>query len=247
MQLQVKGKNVEVSESIRDYAETKLRKLERQLADPTKVELELTVEKNPSIAASHVAEATIWTKGPTLRARESAPDVRASIDLLVDKLERQVTRYREKRQRARPSHAPERARRAVWTSLRSRREESQLIVKTKQFIVQPMSAEEAVLQLELVGHDFFVFRSAETERAERGLPAQRRQVRADRAAEPVSLSAARGAAARAAPPRGGTRQRVAATRATRGRHVPERAEPHPLRVAGRASTARSGRASGTQS
>src|SRR3954469_15722326 len=87
MQLQVKGKNVEVSESIRDYAETKLRKLE------------LTVEKTPSIAASHVAEATIWTKGPTLRARESAPDVRASIDLLVDKLERQVTRYREKRQR----------------------------------------------------------------------------------------------------------------------------------------------------
>ena len=62
MQLQVKGKNVEVSESIRAYAETKLRKLERQLADPTKVELELTVEKNPSIAASHVAEATIWTK-----------------------------------------------------------------------------------------------------------------------------------------------------------------------------------------
>src|SRR3954468_24164244 len=99
MQLQVKGKNVKVSDAIRDYAETKLRKLERQLSDPTKVELELSAEKNPSIAASHVAEATIWTKGPTLRARESAPDVRASIDLLVDKLERQVTRYREKRQR----------------------------------------------------------------------------------------------------------------------------------------------------
>jgi putative sigma-54 modulation protein len=97
MQLQVKGKNVEVSESMRRYAETKLRKLDRLLADPTKVELELTVEKNPSIAESHVAEATVWTKGPTLRARESATDMRASIDLLVDKLERQVTRYREKR------------------------------------------------------------------------------------------------------------------------------------------------------
>jgi putative sigma-54 modulation protein len=162
MQLQVKGKNVEVSDSIRDYAETKLRKLERQLADPTKIELELTVEKNPSIAASHVAEATIWTKGPTLRARESAPDVRASIDLLVDKLERQVTRYREKRQRhghhtRQNGHAE-----PVESPAPAADDESTLIVKTKQFIVQPMSPEEAILQLELVGHDFFVFRSAET-------------------------------------------------------------------------------------
>ena len=103
MRLQVKGKNVEVSDSIREYAEKKLAKLERQLADPTQIELELAVEQNPSIAANHVAEATIWTKGPTLRARESAPDVRASIDQLVDKLERQVVRYREKKQRRRGS------------------------------------------------------------------------------------------------------------------------------------------------
>src|SRR3954449_3110605 len=103
MRLQVKGKNVEVSDSIREYAERKLAKLERQLADPTQIELELAVEKNPSIAAHHVAEATIWTKGPTLRARESAEDVRASIDQLVEKLERQVVRYREKKQRRRGS------------------------------------------------------------------------------------------------------------------------------------------------
>jgi putative sigma-54 modulation protein len=163
MQLQVKGKNVEVSESIREYAETKLRKLERQLADPTQVELELTVERNPSIADSHVAEATIWTKGPTLRARESAPDVRESIDLLVDKLERQVTRYREKRQRhghhTRQNGHPE----PVEVAPAMAADETPLIVKTKQFIVQPMSAEEAILQLELVGHDFFVFRSAATD------------------------------------------------------------------------------------
>jgi putative sigma-54 modulation protein len=163
MQLQVKGKNVEVTDSIREYAESKLRKLERQLADPTKVELELTVEKNPSIAASHVAEATIWTKGPTLRARESATDVRASIDLLVDKLERQVTRYREKRQRhghhARTNGAAPLA--EAFPVVPG--EESPVIVKTKQFTVKPMSAGEAVLQLELVGHDFFVFRSDESD------------------------------------------------------------------------------------
>ena len=98
MRLQVKGKNVEVSEAIRTYAEEKLGRLDRQLADPTRVELELAVEKNPSIAANHVAEATVWTKGPVLRAKEASTDMRASIDLLVDKLERQVSRYREKRQ-----------------------------------------------------------------------------------------------------------------------------------------------------
>src|ERR671910_421337 len=105
MRLQVKGKNVEVTDSLREYAEEKLGKLERQLADPTRVELELAVERNPSISANHVAEATIWTKGPVLRAREASKDHRASIDQLVDKLERQVKRYRDKR-RARRGRPP---------------------------------------------------------------------------------------------------------------------------------------------
>src|SRR3954454_1596401 len=99
MRLQVKGKNVEVSDSIRAYAQEKLAKLDRQLTDDPRVELELAVERNPSIADSHVAEATVFTRGPVLRARESSQDMKASIDQLVDKLERQVTRYREKRQR----------------------------------------------------------------------------------------------------------------------------------------------------
>src|SRR5213079_669290 len=98
MQLQVKGRNLEVSDAIRRYAEQKLSKLERQLNDP-RVELELAVERNPSIAANNVAEATIWTKGPVLRAREASADMKASIDQLADKLERQVNRYRSKRRR----------------------------------------------------------------------------------------------------------------------------------------------------
>ena len=67
------------------------------LAAETQVEVELSEHRNPSIADSAVAEATIFTKGPTLRARESSPDMKASIDQLVDKLERQVKRYREVR------------------------------------------------------------------------------------------------------------------------------------------------------
>ena len=84
MRLQVKGKNVEVTPSIRAYAERKLGKLEKQLAEQTQVEVELSEQKNPSIAESHVAEATIFTKGPTLRAREASTDMKASIDQLVD-------------------------------------------------------------------------------------------------------------------------------------------------------------------
>jgi putative sigma-54 modulation protein len=97
MRLRVKGKNVEVSSAIRDYAEAKLSKLSKQLAEQTQVELELSQEKNPSISANHVAEATIFTKGTTLRAREASRDMKASIDQLADKLERQVKKYREKR------------------------------------------------------------------------------------------------------------------------------------------------------
>jgi putative sigma-54 modulation protein len=97
MRLQVKGKNVEVTPSIREYAERKLAKLGKQLADQTQVEVELSQQRNPSIAASQVAEATVFTKGPTLRAREASPDMKASIDQLVDKLARQVKRYRERR------------------------------------------------------------------------------------------------------------------------------------------------------
>ena len=97
MRLQVKGKNVEVSPSLREYAERKLAKLDKQLAEQTQVEVELSEQRNPSIAASQVAEATVFTKGPTLRAREASPDMKASIDQLVAKLERQVKRYRERR------------------------------------------------------------------------------------------------------------------------------------------------------
>jgi len=97
MELNVKGKNLEVSDSIRSYAERKLSKLDRQVKDSTRVELELAVERNPSIAASQVAEATVWLKGHTLRARQASPDMKAAIDELVDNLIRQVTEARDKR------------------------------------------------------------------------------------------------------------------------------------------------------
>ena len=106
MRLEVKGRGIEVTPSLREYAESKLKKLEKQLAEPTQVEVELSTEKNPSIHDSEVAEGTIFTKGPTLRAREATSDIRASIDQLVANLERQVKRYREKRKEEPRRHAP---------------------------------------------------------------------------------------------------------------------------------------------
>src|SRR3989442_10594270 len=159
MRLQVKGKNGEVSDSIRRYAEDKLRKLDRVLHELTQVELELCVEKNPSIAQNQVAEATIWTKGPTLRAREASADMKASIDQLTEKLLRQIEHYRAKtrgRRRPRGNGIP------TGGPMSIEEDAGPKIVKTKQFSMKPMSAQEAALQLELVGHDFFVFRSDES-------------------------------------------------------------------------------------
>jgi putative sigma-54 modulation protein len=157
MRLQVKGKNVEVTESIRTYAERKLGKLARQLHDLARVELELTVERNPSIAASQIAEATIFTKGPVLRAREATSDMKASIDQLTEKLLRQVKHQRERRTDHRPGRTT-----TIETGETMADAEEPKIVKSKQFAVKPMSAEEAALQLEVVGHAFFVFQNADS-------------------------------------------------------------------------------------
>jgi putative sigma-54 modulation protein len=159
MRLQVKGKNLEVPPAIREYAESKLAKLDRHLHENAQVEVELSMERNPSIAEAHVAEATVWTKGPVVRARESSSDMKASIDMLVGKLERQVKRAREKRRRN-----PIRLRRStpLGDQLEEGTSEEPRIVRVKQFALKPMSPEEALLQLELLGHDFFVFQNADS-------------------------------------------------------------------------------------
>jgi putative sigma-54 modulation protein len=161
MNLQVKGRNVDVTDALFSHAERKLGKLARHLSDESSCELELGVEHNRSIAASQVAEATVWTKGPVMRARESSEDMYASIDLVVEKLERQAVRYRDRRSRRHSHHAaPDVAPPEVPDQSD---EESAVIVKQKQFIMKPMGAEEAALQLELIGHDFFVFTNADSD------------------------------------------------------------------------------------
>lgn len=97
MRLQVKARHGHINDSVRRYAEEKLGKLDRRLHDLTFVELTLSREHNPSIKDDHAAEAIVHTKGPTIVASEAAATYEAAIDKLLDKLERQVERYRDKR------------------------------------------------------------------------------------------------------------------------------------------------------
>ena len=97
MELQIKGRNLEVSESMRAYAERKLAKIGKQCHESTRVELELASEKNPSVAAHEVAEATVRLKGRTLRAREASRDMKSAIDAVTEKLQRELSELRDKR------------------------------------------------------------------------------------------------------------------------------------------------------
>src|SRR5437763_2780717 len=99
MKLQVQGRNVDVTDAIFAYAERKLGKLSRHLSAESRCDLELAVQHNPSISAKQVAEASMRTKGPVLRARGASTDLYASIDLVADKPERPVKRSRKRRSR----------------------------------------------------------------------------------------------------------------------------------------------------
>jgi putative sigma-54 modulation protein len=97
MRIEVKGRNVTVDEELRRRAERRFEKVTRQVSPLAVLELELLEERNPSIRASQVAEATLYLKGVTLRARDASEDLGHSINLVADELARQVKRHRDKR------------------------------------------------------------------------------------------------------------------------------------------------------
>lgn len=106
MRIEVKGRNVPVSEDLREHVERRFRVIGRQVSDLAELEVEVSEEHNPSIPASQVAEATLHLKGVTLRARNSSGDLRHSINMISDELAIQVKRHREKRRRRREARAP---------------------------------------------------------------------------------------------------------------------------------------------
>lgn len=158
----VKGKNVEVPERVRAYAERKLQRIERMLDDRSDAVVELSNEQHRSGAEAHIAEITLTIDGQTLRTRAAGSSYQAALDEVVDKLERRAVDHREKpRLRARPEEEKQILRRIADGTpgpIRERR-----IVKTKRFAIEPMFEEDAVGRMEDLGHRFFVFVSAETE------------------------------------------------------------------------------------
>ena len=152
----VKGKNIDVPDSVRQYAERKMRRLERLLDESTDAVVELSNEQHRSASDSQIAEVTMVVDGQTLRSHAAGPTYQASLDTVIDRIERG---------KVRPGQA--RALRAAGEEPESVAEEEQprhRIVKTKRFAIQPMFEEDALAQMEELGHRFFIFVNAESER-----------------------------------------------------------------------------------
>lgn len=164
MNINIKGRHMTVTPEVQAYANDKISRVARLVDGPTtEVEIEFFEEKNPSIQNNQVAEVTIFSKGPVIRAREAATDMHAAIDLVSDKLERRVNHMRGKindKHKAGPRISGTPA-----PPLLSEEEEEggPTIVKSKRVSVKPMTMDEAILQMELLGHDFFVFTTPESE------------------------------------------------------------------------------------
>lgn len=152
MQLIVSGKNLEVSEWLKDYCEKKVGKLDHYLPALTEARVELVLEKTKNAKQSQVVQVTLRTNGTILRGEERSSDFAAAIDVVVDKLHKQIERYKTKHNRSRAQ--AEREPRAVENETPA--EEPQ-VVRKKRFKIKPMTEEEAIEQMELLGHTFFLF------------------------------------------------------------------------------------------
>lgn len=161
MKMIVKGRHMAVTQPIREYAEEKIGRTSKIMDHETMTtEVELYVEKNPSIENNQVAEITVFTKGPVIRSKEASNDMYAAIDLAADKLERQFRKYKGKKQDRHSARSGAPVSEAV--SLEPEEPEP-TVVKTKVMEVKPMTLDEAILQMELLGHDFFVFNAADSD------------------------------------------------------------------------------------
>jgi len=158
----VRGKNVDVPERVREYAERKLRRLERMLDDRSDAIVELSNEQHRSADDAHIAEVTLVIDGQTLRSHAAGASYQAALDEVVDKVERRAVDHREKpRLRARPIEERQILKRIADGTPGPARERR--IVKTKRFAIEPMFEEDAISRMEELGHRFFVYVSAETE------------------------------------------------------------------------------------
>lgn len=155
MNYTVSGKNIEITDGLREAVVDKLSKLERYFTPDTEVNVTLSVEKE-----RQRIEVTIPIKGTIIRAEQVSSDMYASIDLVEAVLERQLRKYKNKIVDQKQSA---KALSQVFLEEETSEEDEIKIVRSKKFAIKPMDIEEACVQMELLGHDFFVFRNAETD------------------------------------------------------------------------------------
>jgi putative sigma-54 modulation protein len=163
MEIVVRGRNVSVTERVEEYVEKRIGKLERYLPIIDEARMELSQEETRSAQHRMTAQLTVRSRGKILRAEERDQDLFAAIDLVAEKMQRQITRFKDRlygRGQVRGGESVRMAEAAepiVEAIAEAEAEPVGSIVRTKNFPMTPMNAEEAIEQMELLGHDFFVF------------------------------------------------------------------------------------------
>ena len=153
MKYLIRGEKIQVTDSIKDYIQEKLSKMDKYLDNPENVEAKILIKVK---GVEQRVEVTIQTKGYFLRAEESHSDLYAAIDLIIDKLERQFRKYKTKLlDKSRQEN--------IQDSFDIDDTIEEEIVKRKKIYLKPMDEEEAIMQMELLGHTFFVFKNIETD------------------------------------------------------------------------------------
>ena len=156
MKYNFRGNKIEVTEAINDYLKSKLSKLEKYLDDNEEVEAKALISAK---GKDQKVEVTIWSGKYNIRAEETSEDLYSAIDLVIDKLERQFKKYKAKLSSKRVN------REEVLPEIEEYFEdEEQTIVRRKEVFLKPIDEEEAITQMELLGHSFFVFKNVDTDK-----------------------------------------------------------------------------------
>jgi len=156
MSITVRGKNIEITPALKDYVVKRVGKITKYFDSLGEITAILTVEKG-----RHIIEITVPVNGIMLRGEEATADMYTSIDLVVDKIEKQIEKYKTRiARRLKGDHF-----RGELVANTVLEDDETKVVKTKRFAVKPMDVEEAILQMNLIDHDFFVFTNSDTEEA----------------------------------------------------------------------------------
>jgi len=156
MQIATTFRHMEPSDALKSYAEEKLERIKKYIDEPIVAQVYLTVEK-----IRHIVEISINAKGVTTKASEATNDMYAAIDAVIDKIERQLRRYKERLKAHKPADAPERqVQKKIIGAEELELSNEPVVIKTKTVSIKPMSVDEAVMQMDLMHKDFLVFTDA---------------------------------------------------------------------------------------